>query len=79
MEERDKSHKTPVTTTWTTDFMTREGEGRKSMGDWMRDKSVSWKSRKRLLQTNTDTFPYETCLQKWDKHSDGICDLCKPM
>ena len=25
--ERDQFHKTPVTVTWTTDFLTREGEG----------------------------------------------------
>ena len=28
--ERDLPHKTPVTTTWTTDFLTREGEGREA-------------------------------------------------
>ncbi len=31
--ERDQSHKTPVITTWTTSFLTREGEGHKAMGD----------------------------------------------
>ena len=31
--ERDRSHKTSVTSTWTVDFLTREGEGRKAMGD----------------------------------------------
>jgi hypothetical protein len=40
--ERDHPHKTPVTSTWTSDFLTREGEGRKTMGDWLRDKAVSW-------------------------------------
>ena len=31
---REKSQTTPVTTTtWTTDFLTREGEDRKAMGD----------------------------------------------
>ena len=39
--ERDQPHKTPVTSTWTADFRTREGEGRKVMGDWLRDKTVS--------------------------------------
>ncbi len=32
--ERDLPHKTPVTTTWTTDFLTREGEGREAVGKW---------------------------------------------
>ena len=40
VSERDQPHKTPVTSTWTADFLTREGEGRKEMGDWLRDKTV---------------------------------------
>ncbi len=39
--ERDHLHKTPVTSTWTTDFVTREGEGHKTMGDWLRDKTCT--------------------------------------
>jgi hypothetical protein len=45
--ERDQPHKTPVTSTWTADFLTREGEGRKAVGDWLRDKTISWKARRR--------------------------------
>jgi hypothetical protein len=75
--ERDQPHKTTITSTWTTDFFTREGEGRKAVGDWIRDKTISWKTRRRLLQTNTGVFPCEARLQKWDKHPDGICELCK--
>ena len=74
---RDQPHKTPVTSAWTADFLTREGEGHKTMGDWLRDKTVSWKPRRRLLQTNEGTFPCEGRLQKWVKHPDGICGLCK--
>ena len=58
--ERDpicQIHKTPVTSTWTANFLTREGEGLKTMGDWLRDKVVHWKSRRRILQTNAGTFP----------------------
>ena len=36
--ERDQPHKTPVTSTWTADFLTREGERRKAVGDGLRDK-----------------------------------------
>jgi hypothetical protein len=75
--ERDQPHKTLITFTWTPDFLTREGEGRKAMGDWLRDKAVPWKARRRLLQTNAGVFPCETRLQRWGKHPDGICDLCK--
>ena len=77
--KRDQPHKTPgpVTSTWTTDFMTREGEGSKTMGDWLRDKTISWKALRRLLQTKAGTFPCEAHLQKWGKYPDGICGLCK--
>jgi len=75
--ERDQPHKTSITSTWTSDFLTREGEGRKVVGDWLRDKTISWKARRRLLQTNAGVFPCEARLQKWGKHADGICELCK--
>ena len=74
---RDQPHKTPITSTWTADFLTREGQGRKAVGDWLRDKTISWKARRRLLQTNAGVFPCEAHLQKWGKHPDGICELCK--
>ena len=47
------------------------------MDDWLRDKTVSWKARRRLLQTNAYTFPCEGRLQQWSNHPDGICGLCK--
>jgi hypothetical protein len=75
--ERDQPHKTPITSTWTADFLVREGEGHKSVGDWLRDKAVSWKARRRLLQTNAGVFPCEARLQRWGQHPDGICELCK--
>jgi hypothetical protein len=75
--EWDQPHKTPITSTWTADFLTREGEGHKSVGDWLRDKTVSWKARRRLLQTNVGVFPCVAHLQRWGKHPDGICELCK--
>ena len=39
--------------------------------------TISWKTDRRFLQTNEDTFPYEDRLQKWGKHPDGIYGLCK--
>jgi ribonuclease HI len=73
---REQSHTTPVTTTWTVDFLTREGEGRKAMGDWLHDKLIPWKTCRCLLQTILGTFPCESRLQKWGKNSDRICGLC---
>jgi hypothetical protein len=43
--ERDQTHKTPITSKWTADFLTREGEGRKTVGDWLRDKTISSRGR----------------------------------
>jgi hypothetical protein len=37
-------HETPVTSTWTSDFVTREREVHKTVGDWLRDKTISWKT-----------------------------------
>jgi hypothetical protein len=34
---REQPNTTPVTTRWTADFLTREGEGRKAMGDWLHE------------------------------------------
>jgi hypothetical protein len=45
--------------------------------DWLRDNTITWKTRRRLLQTNTGVFPCESRLKKWGKHPDGICELCK--
>jgi hypothetical protein len=42
---------------WETVALTREGEGRKEMGDWLHDKSILWKTHRHLLQTNLGTFP----------------------
>ena len=39
---REQPHTTPVTTPWAADFLTREGEGRKAMGDWLHDKLIPW-------------------------------------
>ncbi len=47
--EREQPHKTPVTSTWTADFLPREGKDLKAMGDWLRDKTISWKTRRSLL------------------------------
>ncbi len=44
--DRDQPHKTPVTSTWTSDFLTRDGEGRKAMGDWLRSVTVTYGTRR---------------------------------
>jgi hypothetical protein len=75
--EREKPHKTPVTSTWTADFLTREGEGRKAVGDCLRDKTISWKARRRLLQTNAGVFPCEARLTR-PRHHRVSAEQCVP-
>ena len=41
---------------------------RGTMVDWLRDKTISWKRHRSLLQTNVDTIPFETRHQKWGNH-----------
>ena len=40
----------PATRTWSTDFLLREGSSPEEIGKWLKDKSVPWHRRRRLLQ-----------------------------
>jgi len=51
-------HSEPLTDTWTSDFLSREGEGREVIGERLRDKTVPWQVQRRLIQAVTDSFPY---------------------
>jgi ribonuclease HI len=37
----------PVTRTWSTDFLLREGSSREEMGNWLKNKSIAWPRRRR--------------------------------
>jgi hypothetical protein len=58
---REQLHNTPVTTMWTADFLTREGEGRKAMGDWLHDKLIPWKARRQI----SEHFRASHVLRNW--------------
>ncbi len=47
----------PATSTWSTDFLLREGSSREEIGKWLKNKSLPWQRRRRLLQVVTGTFP----------------------
>ena len=47
----------PVTRTWSTDFLLREGSSREEIGKWLKNKSIPWQRRRRLLHVVTGTFP----------------------
>ncbi len=69
--ERDQSHKTPITSKWTVDFLTREGEGHKVVGDWLRERwdSIYWGkdpigTSPDIYGTVSDTGTHNVCFQR---------------
>ena len=67
----------PVTKTWSTDFLIRTGVSREEMGKWLSNRSIPWRRRRRLIQIATGTFPCgEWLASKGLKPSAG-CELCK--
>jgi hypothetical protein len=54
----------PATRTWSTDFLLREGSSREEIGKWLKNKSIPWQRRRRLLQVVTGTFPCGQQMQK---------------
>jgi hypothetical protein len=50
---------------WSTYFLLREGLSREEIGKWLRNKSIPWQLRRRLLQVVTGTFPCGQQLVKY--------------
>jgi hypothetical protein len=55
-------HLEPLTDTWTSDFLSREGEGREVIGERLRDKTVPWQVQRRLMQAVTNSFQVYECM-----------------
>ena len=72
-----KNMNRPATSTWCTDFLIRERVGRDEVGHWLRNKSVPWKRRRRLIQVITNTFPCGGWLHKIGRRPSPGCELCK--
>jgi hypothetical protein len=53
---RGSPHSEPLTDTWTSDFLSREGEGREVIGERLRYKTVSWQAQRSLMQEVTNSF-----------------------
>jgi hypothetical protein len=49
--------KGPITSTYTTDWFLREGEGRELLVGWMKMTSVRSQDQRRMLQTTSHIFP----------------------
>ncbi len=72
--------KGPITSTFTGDWFLREGQGRELLGEWMKMTSVRSQDQRRMLQTNSHTFPTNSWIHKItkDRESDR-CDLCRSL
>ena len=68
----------PATRTWSTDFLLREGSSREEIGKWLKNKSIPWQLRRRLLQVVTGTFPCgQQMVQKYGYKKKAECTLCR--
>ena len=70
-------HLEPLTDTWTTDFLSREGEGREVIGERLRDKSVPWQVQRRLMQAVTNSFPCGAHLHRMGLRGSNGFTLCQ--
>ncbi len=71
-----RHQKGPITSTFTTDWFLREGEGRDLLGEWMKLTSVRSQDQRRMLQANSHTFPSNAWIH-WitKKKESDRCDL----
>ena len=67
----------PVTRTWSTDFLLREGSSREDIGKWLKNKSIPWQRRRRVLQVVTGTFPCGQQMVKYGYKDKAECTLCR--
>jgi hypothetical protein len=67
----------PATSTWSTDFLLRERSSREEIGKCLKNKSIPWQRRRRLLQVVTGTFPCGQQLVKYGYKEKVECILCK--
>jgi ribonuclease HI len=67
----------PATRTWSTDFLLREKSSKDEIGKWLRNKSIPWQRRRRLLQVVTGTFPCGQQMVKYRYKNTAGCTLCK--
>ncbi len=74
---RTAPHSGPLTDTWTSDFLSREGEGREVVGERLRDKTVPWQVQRRLMQTITNSFPYGAHLHRMGLRRSNEYTLCQ--
>jgi hypothetical protein len=67
----------PATHTWCTDFFLREGSSKEEIRTWLKNKSIPWQLRRRLLQVVTGTFPCGQQMCKYGYNRTAGCTLCQ--
>jgi hypothetical protein len=72
---RGSPHSEPLTNTWTSDFLSREGEGREVIGERLRDRTVTWQVQRRLMQTVTNSFPCGAHVHRMGLRGSSDCTL----
>jgi hypothetical protein len=72
--------KYPITSTFTTDWFLREGQGREPLGEWMKKTTVRSQDQRRMIQANSHTFPTNAWIHRItkDRESDR-CDQCRTL
>lgn len=74
---RAAPHSEPLTDTWTSDFLSREGEGREVIGERLKDKTIPWQVQRRLMQAVTNSFPCGAHLFRMGLRGSNGCTLCQ--
>jgi hypothetical protein len=70
----------PITSTFTTDWFLREGQGHELLGEWMTKTTVKSQDQRRMLQSNSHTFPTNSWIHKITKGRESDrCDLCRTL
>ncbi len=67
----------PLTDTWTSDFLSREGKGREVVGERLRDKTVPWQVQRRLMQAMTNSFPSGAHFHRMGLRRSNEWTLCQ--
>jgi hypothetical protein len=69
-----------ISATFTSDWYLRKGESRDKMGEWLKKATVRSQDQRRMLQANTNNFPWNYWRHKITKGKESNrCDLCRAL
>ena len=67
----------PAHRTWTVDFLLRPRQSRLEQHKWLRNSSIPYQRRRRLIQMVTNSFPCGAFLCKIGKRASSKCEICR--